>query len=173
MAPTGEGVVSLSTGFAAFDALSERDAVLELLSVCAAPDWAAGVAAGRPYASLDALLARADEVLAGLAESQVDAALAGHPRIGERAAGLSSRREQSRVAAAGTDVLDALVEGNREYEERFGHVYLVRADGRSAEELLAVLRERLGNDPATERRVLRGELAKINRLRLSRLYADG
>jgi len=46
-------------------------------------------------------------------------------------------------------VLDALVEGNREYEERFGHVYLVRADGRSAEELLAVLRERLGNDPAT------------------------
>ena len=174
--PTGEGVVSLSTigsRLAAFDALPERDAVLELVSVCAAPEWAAEVVAGRPYPSLEALLARADEVLAGLAESQVDAALAGHPRIGERAAGLSSRREQSRVATAASEVLDALVEGNREYEERFGHVYLVRADGRSAGELLAVLRERLGNDPATERRVLRGELAKINRLRLSRLFPDG
>jgi 2-oxo-4-hydroxy-4-carboxy-5-ureidoimidazoline decarboxylase len=169
-------VVSLSTTgsrLAAFDALPERDAALELTSVCAAPDWARQVAAGRPYASLDALLARADEVLAGLAEPQVDAALAGHPRIGERAAALSSRREQSRVTSAATEVLDALVEGNREYEERFGHVYLVRADGRSAEELLAVLRDRLGNDPATERRVLRGELAKINRLRLARLFPDG
>jgi 2-oxo-4-hydroxy-4-carboxy-5-ureidoimidazoline decarboxylase len=169
-------VVSLSTTgspLAAFDALSEREAEFELMSVCAAPVWAAEVASGRPYASLEELLARADEVLAGLAESQVDAALAGHPRIGERAAQLSSRREQSQVATAGAEVLDALVEGNREYEERFGHVYLVRADGRSAEELLAVLRDRLRNDPLTERRVLRGELAKINRLRLSRLFPGG
>ena len=99
-------------------------------------------------------------------------ALAGHPRIGERCAHASSRREQSGVAGAGAQVLDALAAGNRAYEERFGHVYLVCANGRPAGELLAVLRGRLGNDPATERRVLRAELREINRLRLERLLEE-
>ena len=60
-----------------------------------------------------------------------------------------------------------LAEKNREYEDRFGYVYLVCASGRTAEELLAILSDRLDNDPDTERRVMRNELAKINRLRLS------
>jgi len=156
----------------AFNALPADEAVAELLSVCTAPEWAAGIASARPYGTLSVLLDRADEVLAGLSEAQVDLALAGHPRIGERAAHLSSRREQAAVATAEADLLTALVEGNREYEQRFGHVYLIRADGRSADELLTVLHVRLGNDPATERRVLRGELAKINRLRLTRMLPD-
>jgi 2-oxo-4-hydroxy-4-carboxy-5-ureidoimidazoline decarboxylase len=74
---------------------------------------------------------------------------------------------------SGDATLAALAEGNREYEARFGHVYLVCASGRSGEELLAVLRSRLGNDPATERRVVRAELGKINRLRLERLAETG
>jgi 2-oxo-4-hydroxy-4-carboxy-5-ureidoimidazoline decarboxylase len=65
-----------------------------------------------------------------------------------------------------------IVDGNRAYEERFGHVYLVRATGRTAEELLALLRERLDNDPETERAVVRRELAEINALRLQRLVQD-
>ncbi len=68
---------------------------------------------------------------------------------------------------------DALAEGNREYENRFGHVYLVCASGRSGEELLDVLRSRLGNDPAHERTVVRTELGSINRLRLQRLLDEG
>jgi 2-oxo-4-hydroxy-4-carboxy-5-ureidoimidazoline decarboxylase len=155
---------------AGFNTLPTDRALDELTACCASPEWAARLAEGRPYPSLEGLLARADEVLAGLDEAEVDKALAGHPRIGERSALASSRREQAGVATAVSATLAALAEGNREYERRFGHVYLVCADGRPAEELLAVLTGRLGNDPATERRVLRAELGRINRLRLARLY---
>jgi 2-oxo-4-hydroxy-4-carboxy-5-ureidoimidazoline decarboxylase len=74
---------------------------------------------------------------------------------------------------SGDATLAALAEGNREYEARFGHVYLVCASGRTGEELVDVLRSRLGNDPAAERRVVREELGKINRLRLERLVDMG
>jgi 2-oxo-4-hydroxy-4-carboxy-5-ureidoimidazoline decarboxylase len=157
---------------AEFDTLPAADAGAALLECCAAPGWARQVAADRPYGSVRAVLDRADAVLAGLPEEQVDLALAGHPRIGERPAHASSVREQSGVAGAPDDVLAALAAGNRAYEDRFGHVYLVCADGRPAAELLAVLRARLDNDPATERAVLRAELGKINRIRLTRLLED-
>lgn len=152
-----------------FDQLPAPDAEAALLGCCASPEWARRLAADRPYGSPDALLARADAVLAELDEAQVDLALAGHPRIGERSTHASSAREQAGVAGAPDAVRTALAEGNREYETRFGHVYLVCADGRPAAELLDVLRSRLHNDPATERAVLRGELAKINRIRLGRM----
>jgi len=154
---------------AEFDALPAPAARAALVDCCAAPEWAGRLVAERPHSSLAALLDRADAILADLDDDQVDLALAGHPRIGERPAHASSAREQAGVAAAPDDVRAALVEGNRAYEQRFGHVYLVCADGRPATELLDVLRSRLGNDPATERAVLRGELAKINRIRLGRL----
>lgn len=156
---------------AVLDALPAEQAGGVLHAVCASPAWVAGLLARRPFGTPQALLAAADEVLAGLAETDVDEALAGHPRIGDRAAAAhsaSSAREQSGVAGAADGVLAALAEGNAEYERRFGHVYLVRAAGRSADELLALLRERLGNDPVTERAVLRRELAAINRIRLER-----
>ena len=138
-----------------------------LFAVCATPRWADAVAAARPFGSPDALYAAADHALADLTESDLDDALSGHPRIGGRVGSAESRREQAGVSGKGT--LAALAEGNREYEARFGHVYLVCASGRSGEELLAVLRGRLGNDPATERAVVREELGRINRLRLERL----
>lgn len=153
-------------GIAEFDALAAPDAERVLLGCCAAPRWACQVASGRPYGSADALLAAADTALTDV---DLDPALDGHPRIGDRAAGGQSRREQSGVGAV---VLDALAEGNRAYEERFGHVYLVCASGRSGEDLLATLHARLGNDPATERAVALRELAAINRLRLARLLED-
>ncbi|WP_338073873.1 2-oxo-4-hydroxy-4-carboxy-5-ureidoimidazoline decarboxylase [Kineococcus siccus] len=139
-----------------------------LLSCCDAPAWAGRVLARRPFDGPDALLAVAAEELAATSEDDVDTALAAHPRIGERPTGAASRREQSAALAADAGVLAELAAGNAAYEARFGHVYLVCASGRSAEELLAVLRSRLGNDPATERRVLRAELAAITRLRLRR-----
>jgi 2-oxo-4-hydroxy-4-carboxy-5-ureidoimidazoline decarboxylase len=157
---------------AEFDQLPGADAQAALLGCCASPEWARRVAAARPYGVLDALLARADAELDGLDEAQVDLALAGHPRIGERPVHASSVREQSGMAAAPDAVKAALAAGNREYEARFGHVYLVCADGRPAAELLAVLRARLDNDPVTERAVLRAELAKINRIRLGRMVEE-
>jgi 2-oxo-4-hydroxy-4-carboxy-5-ureidoimidazoline decarboxylase len=144
-----------------------------LRSCCDAPAWARRVLARRPFGTGDDLLAAAEEELAPTTEDDVDAALAAHPRIGERSERPDSRREQSAALAGDPAVLDALAEGNRRYEARFGHVYLVCASGRSAGELLDVLRSRLDNDPATERAVLRRELAAITRLRLLRALDGG
>jgi 2-oxo-4-hydroxy-4-carboxy-5-ureidoimidazoline decarboxylase len=152
-----------------WNALSVADAERELHQVCAAPRWAREVAASRPHPDVASLQATAE---VSLTDADLDEAMAGHPRIGDRTAGGASRREQSGVAGADPAVLAALADGNRAYEERFGHVYLVCATGRSAQELLDILRARLGNEPATERAVALAELAAINRLRIARLVQE-
>jgi 2-oxo-4-hydroxy-4-carboxy-5-ureidoimidazoline decarboxylase len=154
------------------DALPEPAAIQLLLSCCSSPAWARAVAAGRPYVTVDALLAAADAALAGLSEGELDRALAGHPRIGATPHNPTSAREQAGMTSATDDVRAALATWNREYEARFGHVYLVCATGHSAGELLDILISRLQNDPATERRTVRAELAKINRIRLRHLVND-
>ncbi len=156
-------------GLAGFNARPAEEARAALLECCRAGRWAAQVTMGRPYSSLGALQARAAEVLT---DEDVTEALAGHPRIGQApAAGHSSwsRSEQSGVAGADQAVRAALAAGNQAYEARFGHIYLVCAAGRNATELLAILPARLANDPETERQVMRGELIKINDLRLAQL----
>lgn len=159
-------------GLDGFNELSERQQMHLLFGVCSSTIWARRVIAGAPFAGVDALLDRADRVLAELPDAEIDAALDGHPRIGAKVDNASSAREQAAVTTAGDDVKAALALKNREYDERFGYVYLVCASGRSAEELLAIVTERLDNDPDTERRVMRNELAKINRLRLERLLSE-
>jgi 2-oxo-4-hydroxy-4-carboxy-5-ureidoimidazoline decarboxylase len=163
---------AVPTSLAGLNDAPTDDVERALLACCAAPQWAAQVAAGRPYPSPAALYEAADDALAGLDDAGFDAALHGHPRIGDRSASASSRREQSAVADSSDETLAALVEGNRRYEARFGWVYLVCADGRSGEDLLDVLRERLHNEPTIERAVARDELRKINRIRLRRLIGD-
>jgi 2-oxo-4-hydroxy-4-carboxy-5-ureidoimidazoline decarboxylase len=103
---------------------------------------------------------------------ELQAALAGHPRIGARTGPGWSRGEQAGVDQADEPVAAALAAGNQEYEDRFGHIYLVCATGRSGPELLALLRERLGHDPDTEWDVVRAELAQINRIRLGKLIGE-
>lgn len=154
-----------------FNTLTDRQRMHLLFEVCSSTIWARRVLAGGPFRDVDALLDRSDRVLAELPDTELDAALDGHPRIGDRVDNPSSAREQAGVSTAGDDVRAALAEGNRAYEDAFGYVYLVCASGRSAEEMLAILTERLDNDPDTERRVMRSELAKINRLRLERLVS--
>jgi 2-oxo-4-hydroxy-4-carboxy-5-ureidoimidazoline decarboxylase len=156
-------------GVGAFNALAAGEARGALLGCCRAERWAARVTTGRPYSSLGALQARAAQVLT---DEDVTEALAGHPRIGQAPAARhssASRSEQSGVAGADQAVRAELAAGNQAYEARFGHIYLVCAAGRSATELLAILRARLANDPETERQVMRGELIKINDLRLAQL----
>jgi allantoicase len=162
------------------DALPASRAEAELLACCASRAWAAGVAAARPFGDATTLAAAADEVWTRLGPDDWLEAFAAHPRIGAgaRAAGgppgsAWSTGEQAGVAGADPAVLEELVEGNRAYEERFGHVFLVCATGRSAASLLAALRERLGNDPATELRVAAEEQRKITRLRLEKLFRPG
>lgn len=159
-------------GLEGFNALTERQRMHQLFAVCSSTIWARRVLAGAPFRDAEALYDRADRALAELPDAEIDAALDGHPRIGARTDNPSSAREQAAVSAAGDDVRAELASQNAEYEDRFGYVYLVCASGRSAQELLAILTERLQNDPATERRVMRSELGKINRLRLERLLSE-
>ncbi|MGI4895521.1 MAG: 2-oxo-4-hydroxy-4-carboxy-5-ureidoimidazoline decarboxylase [Janthinobacterium lividum] len=156
------------TGTTVLDGMPDGDLRVLLLGCCDAPSWADAMLARRPFGTAARLLAAAEDELRSTSEADVDTALAAHPRIGAKPTGADSRREQSAALAGDPAVLASLATGNREYEARFGHVYLVCASGRSAEELLAVLRSRLGNDPGTERRVLRGELVAITLLRLQR-----
>lgn len=149
-----------------FHALSAAEAQRGLMACCAAERWASRLARRRPYPGFDALLTAADREFAALGWADIAEALAAHPRIGERPAGASmeatwSRREQS--AAAGIDPAVFA-----EYERRFDMVFLICADGLPAERVLASLDERMRNDEATERTVVRQELGKIVRLRLAR-----
>jgi len=147
-------------------------AAAEALRACnAAPRFADEVLAGRPYPDVDALVARAEEVARSLSWAEVSVALAAHPRIGDRPEGSSaeaqaSRREQSSMSAADAATLSALLDGNRAYEDRFGHVFLIRAAGRTPAEMLAELRRRLANDAAAERAEATEQLAQITGLRV-------
>jgi 2-oxo-4-hydroxy-4-carboxy-5-ureidoimidazoline decarboxylase len=111
-------------------------------------------------------------------QTALDQALAAHARIGERRSGTTrednwSRTEQAAALAAESDIATRLADGNRDYEKRFGHVFLIRAAGRTAEEMYAALQSRLSNDAETERAVVRRELAEIVRLRLTKLVTQG
>lgn len=153
----------------------------------------------RPFADVDALAAAADEVWWELDPQDWLEAFAAHPRIGERGAAGErvdggersgsltgggeltgaertadrsaawSRSEQAGTRGAEDETLSALEEGNRRYEERFGHVFLIRAAGRSAGDMLAALTQRMSNEPEAELRVAAAQQAEITRLRLARL----
>jgi 2-oxo-4-hydroxy-4-carboxy-5-ureidoimidazoline decarboxylase len=164
----------VSAALSEFNRLSQERAVQDLLSCCASPRWAYAIASGRPYPDLDALSDAAAAALAHLDWPEISLALTAHPRIGQRPPGTGreaawSRREQAAVDDSDAVVLDGLAEANRAYEDRFGRVLLIFATGRSDVEMLAEARRRLGNDEDTERAVVRGELAKIVKLRLERL----
>jgi 2-oxo-4-hydroxy-4-carboxy-5-ureidoimidazoline decarboxylase len=157
-----------------FDDLPEDDARALLLRCLAAPDWAEQVLAGRPYRSSEELLEAADQAARDLSEDDVEAALAGHPRIGERAAAghnaSASAREQAGVVST-SSTTQKLAAGNQAYEERFGHVFLIRAAGRSPEEMLAELRRRLANDAEAEQAEATEQLAQISALRVRGLVS--
>jgi len=168
--------MSDDTGLARLNHAEPGPAERELLACCAARRWADELLARRPYRDLAELREVSSAVLARLSWTDVEQAMAAHPRIGERAAGDGreagwSRAEQAGVAGSGEDTREDLVAGNLVYEERFGHVFLICATGLSAETILSRLRERLGNDRDTEREVVRAELARIVDLRLEKAFA--
>jgi OHCU decarboxylase len=154
-----------------FNELSADEAVGALLLMCHSRKWATQVAAGRPYDDADTLLEAADRTWLALEPRDWLEALDAHPRIGERGGKSAefSEREQAGVGDASQDVQERLARANAAYEARFGHVFLISAAGRSADEILAALTDRLGNDPDTELRVAADEHRRITRLRIERL----
>lgn len=156
----------------AFNTLPETDARARLGTCLDVPRWVDTVLAGRPYADSDALVAVADAA-AALDEAELTRALAKHPRIGERASTghdveLSSK-EQAGVDRSDAEAARRLAAGNRAYEERFDRVFLIRAAGRDAPEILAELERRLGNDDDAERAETVQQLREIALLRLQQV----
>jgi len=148
----------------------------ELRACNAAPSFARTVAAGRPYPSAEVLVARAEAVSRALPWDEVTAAIAAHPRIGDQVDGSSaeaeaSRREQKVMGSADGALRTAMLAGNQAYEERFDQVFLIRAAGRSAEEMLAELQRRLGNSVEAERGEVTEQLAQITGLRVRGLVS--
>jgi allantoicase len=151
-----------------------------LADFCAAPAWIDQVAKARPYASAEAVFAASDAAARSVSQDDWREAFRHHPRIGERAAEKRqsnaaqtlSSQEQAAASAASAADLTLLAEANRDYEQRFGHVFIVSAGGRSAGEILGIMRDRMKNDPETEVTVAAGEQKKITRFRLERLLGS-
>lgn len=152
--------------------LPEEAAAEELLALCGSRAWAVAVARKRPLRSSDAFLGAAAACWDELPEEDRLEAFAAHPRIGDRHAKGAAAAEQAAAHVAAEGTLSALDRANREYEARFGRVFLVCATGKTAEEMLALCRQRLQNDPRVELEIASQEQKKITALRLRRWLAS-
>ncbi|MEU5631661.1 2-oxo-4-hydroxy-4-carboxy-5-ureidoimidazoline decarboxylase [Streptomyces rishiriensis] len=160
-------------GLARFNALEESAARAALHEACAATAWANRLLAARPYATADDLYEVSDAAMAELTEADLAEAMAGHPPIGRPKPGdPTSAREQRGMAGASGRLRAEMLELNLAYQEKFGHVFLICATGRTGEQMRDAVRERIGNAPEQEREIVRAELGKINRIRLARLVEE-
>ncbi|MCA1578504.1 MAG: 2-oxo-4-hydroxy-4-carboxy-5-ureidoimidazoline decarboxylase [Acidobacteria bacterium] len=157
--------------------LDAEEARKELLKCCGATRWAAAVQQSRPYRNVEDLLARANDVWWSLTASDWLEAFRSHPKIGEKKAAQPvaaqsqqwSAHEQRGVQDATPEAVNKLARLNCEYEEKFGFIFIVCATGKSSDEILALLEERLQNDPIAELPIAAAEQAKITELRLRTL----
>lgn len=149
--------------------LTDTAAAAALRQCCASSEWVRRMVAARPFASWSDLHEAAGAIWNSLGAEAWREAFAAHPRIGDRTGSAWSKQEQSGTSSATAESMEALAAANREYEARFGHVFLVCATGRSADEMLAMAWQRLENDPETELRIAAAEQSKITTLRLLKL----
>jgi 2-oxo-4-hydroxy-4-carboxy-5-ureidoimidazoline decarboxylase len=157
------------------DRATVAGATAALRPCCASTRWVSQLVAGRPYRTLDALSQASDAAIAALDWPDIEEALAAHPRIGDRPTGADreaawSRQEQAGTSPAGPGAQAALRAANADYEQRFGHVFLICATGLQTSDMLIALHGRMSNDPATEHEVVRAELGKIAVLRLAKAF---
>ena len=161
--------------FEEFNSLPLAQAEQTLLDCCGSTRWVSRMAAQRPFLDLKNLCEAADSIWRGLAPADWLEAFSRHPQIGEKAASgsESSRRwaegEQTGARVATENVKTRLAWGNQIYREKFGYIFIVCATGKSAEEMLALLEQRLQNDPAHELNIAAEQQRLITRLRLEKL----
>lgn len=161
------------------DRLTSAAATEVLTSCCGSQRWVAGIVAKRPFESVGRIKAEAERVWWGLTRDDWLEAFSHHPRIGEtrsiqNAQGKAwSAKEQAGLAGTADSIRHELARVNQAYEARFGYLYIVSASSRSAEELLALARTRLQNQPEDELRVAAAEQLAITLLRLDRLLTTG
>ncbi|MFF7359284.1 2-oxo-4-hydroxy-4-carboxy-5-ureidoimidazoline decarboxylase [Streptomyces sp. NPDC008125] len=165
---------SSSSGLARFNALAHDEVADVLHAICSSGAWGAALLARHPFATADDLLTASDAATAALSADDLAEAMAGHPPIGRPAPGDPvSGREQRGMAGASDALRAEMLELNLAYQERFGHVFLICATGATAEQMRDALRTRTGNTPDRESAIVRTELGKINRIRLTRLLTEG
>lgn len=161
---------------AKWNALSPEQAAAQILPCCGSSNWAHQLATHRPLCDEASLLAASDEIWRGLEPADWLEAFSKHPRIGERKAPSAapsqsatwSAQEQKNVGEAAESVQQALAAANQAYEQRFGRVFIVCATGKSADEMLGILQQRMQNDEATELHAAAEEQRKITNLRLKK-----
>jgi OHCU decarboxylase len=170
---TSEASSPMNPILSAWNTADTNTAVTSLLNCCAAQRWARAVAAQRPCKSEEELFTTADSVWAQMEEPDWMEAFRAHPRIGERKAAHASaqstawsKQEQASTDSAQQDILSELAAGNETYEKLFGFTYIVCATGKSAEEMLQILRRRLSSDRATELREAAEQQRQITQIRL-------
>lgn len=164
---------STPPGLSRFNDLGEREALAALHEACASTEWARRLLAARPYATPEDLYTASDAAMAELTPADLAEAMAGHPPIGRPKPGdPTSAREQRGMAGASEELKAEMLDLNLAYQEKFGHVFLICATGRTGEQMRDAVKERIGNSPEQEREIVRTELGKINRIRLARLVED-
>jgi len=162
------------------NSLTDEEATKELLQCCGSKRWASATATGRPYDTLEILLATADDIWWSLNPNDWLEAFRSHPKIGEKKAADKvsaqaqqwSGQEQSGVGNASNKTIDSLATLNHEYEQKFGFIFIICATGKTSDEMLAALRERLPHDAAAELPIAAAEQSKITSLRLKKLLTS-
>ncbi len=156
-------------GLDVFNGMPMRRAVHALYECCYSVPLAADLARGRPYEDHDALFRRADRLLFGLAEASIDSILQAYPDVGRRPGSEKSAAEQCAILDERREVMDQLGLVSKQYLDHFGFGFVLFVNGYSAQDVLATMTDRMLNDIETERKVVRNELARINRTRLDRM----
>ena len=171
-----------------FNRLDSAAATELILRCCASACWARRMVEARPYRSLGQLTEAADEHWRAMRRRDFIEAFQGHPKIGrpdsggahggagdrtagDMAAGDMAAEEQSGVAGASAEVIESLARHNHDYEEKFGFIFIVCATGKSAAQMLELIRERIGNDRAGEIANAAEEQRKITQIRIRKMFA--
>ena len=164
----------------AWNKADEATALDAMIACCGARRWASAMVGLRPIGSVAELSEAADHVLGTMKEADWMEAFACHPRIGERKTAHAtaksaawSKQEQSSAASAEKKVLVELAEGNARYEARYGFTYIVCAAGKSAEEMLGILKRRLASDRAAELLEAAEQQRQITQIRLGKWLIEG
>ena len=160
--------------------LPAEEAQSEFLKCCGSRTWAKSMTDSRPFATREQVFAAEDKISSSLTEEDWLEAFRAHPKIGEKKAATAqtqqeqrwSSQEQAAMQSATADTLARLASQNREYERKFGFIFIVCATGKSSADMLSMLERRLENDPQTELSIAAHEQQKITRLRLEKLLSQ-
>ena len=156
-------------GLDVFNEMPMRRAVHAVYECCYSVPLAAELARGRPYADHDALFRQADRSLFGLAEESIDSILQAYPDVGRRPGSEKSAAEQCAICDERPEVMDQLGAASKKYLDHFGFGFVMFVNGYCAQDVLTAIADRMQNNVETERKVVRNELARINRTRLERM----